>query len=175
MGMVHFMKQQSKQLTTSFQLPGMAPGVMTGGRLQGISRGAKLDAIGMGEIEIATGIIEDSYTGQTVKKIGRKTRQETDIQDLEGQIEILPGQELLREEMSVLNIEGGRDTQDEMLEKEDEYSEESEEETSRVFLIPKDMQILPRPLKLGKEMVGLLIRSTLETSDGGKERSRDIT
>ena len=89
--MVHFMKQQSKQLTTSFQLPGMAPGVMTGGRLQGISRGAKLDAIGMGEIEIATGIIEDSYTGQTVKKIGRKTRQETDIQDLEGQIEILPG------------------------------------------------------------------------------------
>ena len=57
------------------------------------------------------------------------------------------GQELLREEMSVLNIEGGRDTQDEMLEKEDEYSEESEEETSRVFLIPKDMQILPRPLK----------------------------
>ena len=155
--MVHFMKQQSKQLTTSFQLPGMAPGVMTGGRLQGISRGAKLDAIGMGEIEIATGIIEDSYTGQTVKKIGRKTRQETDIQDLEGQIEILPGQELLREEMSVLNIEGGRDTQDEMLEKEDEYSEESEEETSRVFLIPKDMQILPRPLKLGKEMVGLLI------------------
>ena len=155
--MVHFMKQQSKQLTTSFQLPGMAPGVMTGGRLQGISRGAKLDAIGMGEIEIATGIIEDSYTGQTVKKIGRKTRQETDIQDLEGQIEILPGQELLKEEMSVLNIEGGRDTQDEMLEKEDEYSEESEEETSRVFLIPKDMQILPRPLKLGKEMVGLLI------------------
>ena len=173
--MVHFMKQQSKQLTTSFQLPGMAPGVMTGGRLQGISRGAKLDAIGMGEIEIATGIIEDSYTGQTVKKIGRKTRQETDIQDLEGQIEILPGQELLREEMSVLNIEGGRDTQDEMLEKEDEYSEESEEETSRVFLIPKDMQILPRPLKLGKEMVGLLISKHFGDFGWGKERSRDIT
>ena len=39
----------------------------------------------------------------------------------------------------------------------EDESEESEEETSRVFLIPKDMQILPRPLKLGKEMVGLLI------------------
>ena len=130
---------------------------MTGGRLQGISRGAKIDAIGMGEIEIAIGTIEDSHTGQTVKKIGRKTRQETDLHDLEGQIEILPGHELRKEETSVLNIEDVRDTRNEMLEKEDEYSEKSEEEMSRDFFIPKDMQILPRPSKLDKEMVGLLI------------------
>ena len=45
----------------------------------------------------------------------------------------------------------------EEIEKEDEYSEESEEEMSRDFFIPKDMQILPRPSKLDKEMVGLLI------------------
>ena len=36
--MRHFMKQQSKQLAASLQLPGAAAGVMAGGRLQGISR-----------------------------------------------------------------------------------------------------------------------------------------
>ena len=88
-------------------------------------------------------------------KVGRKGRQETDLQDLEGHIEILPGHELQRESVGILQVEDGQDIL--RVEDEEESEKETEEKSNRDFTVPEGMHALPRPSKLNKEVVGLLI------------------